>query len=114
MLFSDAFLHNPENTPTREKWIQYLLNNNRIGAARAVKGSMLRNGVFDQLSKIRLASLIISGDRDKLAGPNDSIRIHDKLFNSKIVSLPNAGHLTPVENPDAVNSAISKFIANLD
>ena len=34
----------------------------------------------------------------------------EKLKDSELVTIKDAGHMTPMEKPEAVNSAIEKFI----
>jgi 3-oxoadipate enol-lactonase len=60
-----------------------------------------------------MPTLILVGDKDKLAAPKNSMRLHRKMANSKMLIIPDAGHMVPVENPDAVNSAIRTFISGL-
>ena len=110
MMFSESFLNDPEKLELKNKWRNHILSNPKTGAAHAVKGVIGRKGVYDQLDKISLETLIIVGDKDKLAAPENSIRIHKKLQNSTIVTVPDAGHMVPVERPEAVNSAIREFI----
>lgn len=114
MMFSDSFLKNSENIEKSEKWRQYVLNNSRKGGVRAVNGVIGRKGVYDQLNQIRLPSLIIASDQDKLADRKDSIRMHEKISNSKMVIIPHAGHMTAVESFETVNATITNFLTDLN
>jgi pimeloyl-ACP methyl ester carboxylesterase len=110
LMFSDLFLNDPEKIDLRDKWKQYILKNNRKGAALAVKGVISRDGVFGHLDTISMPSLIIVGDQDKLVDPQDSMKMHEKISKSNFYIIPNAGHMTPVESPEAVNTAILDFL----
>ena len=108
MMFSESFLNDPEKLELRKKWRDHLLNNKKAEAALAVQG------VHDQLEKINLPTLILAGERDKLAAPDNSSRIHRKIAGSKMIIVPDAGHMVPVESPETVNPAISQFIESLN
>ena len=112
LMFSKSFLLDPEKDELRNRWKKYILSNHRLGAANAVKGVISREGVSNLLNQILLPTLIISGDRDKLADPQHSIKMRDRIQNSKLISVPDAGHMTPVERPDIVNSAMIDFLSN--
>ena len=112
-IMANAFLTDPKRAELRKKWRQYFVCNHRVGVTRAVKGVITRHGVYDQLSKIDIPTLIIVGEQDIATVPEKSKRIHESISNSKMVTIPNAGHMSPVEEPEAVNIALNEFLANL-
>lgn len=79
-----------------------------------VKGSLLamlsRTDTTSVLSKINIPTLLICGEKDTLTPPEVMKEIFHKIENSEFVEIRNAGHMTPIESPDEVNSAISKFL----
>jgi 3-oxoadipate enol-lactonase len=68
--------------------------------------------VYDQLNKIDTPTLIIVGDQDIATVPEKSKRIHERISKSKLVMIPNAGHMSPVEEPEAVNTALDGFLTS--
>lgn len=81
-----------------------------------VKGCILamlgRNDTTGYLHKIKIPTLVLCGEYDRLT-PTDSMKfLADKIKGSRFVIIPNAGHMTPVENPDAVTGAIKKFMSD--
>lgn len=81
--------------------------------------SMLDEPIFEQLTRIRTPSLIIYGEQDYLI-PNQllhqgqttrqiAIAGHLRLFGSRMLMVPNAGHFVQFEKPAAVNEAILHF-----
>ena len=83
-----------------------------------VKGCLLamagRTDTTESLSKINLPTLIICGSEDKLSPPNVMKPMAEKIPNSKFVLIEEAGHMTPIENPGKVNSAIKEFLTEND
>ena len=66
--------------------------------------------VMDRLGKITLPTLIICGEDDVLTPIKYSEFLHRELSNSKLVLVPDAGHILMIEKPDAVNRAIEEFV----
>ena len=78
-----------------------------------VKGCLLamlgRNDTTGYLPKIKIPSLVLCGQNDKLTPPQSMKKLADKINNSDFVVIPGAGHMTPIENPDAVNAAMRNY-----
>jgi 3-oxoadipate enol-lactonase len=113
IMFSADFLTDPKRIELRKKWRQYFIDNDRVGVSRAVMGVITRRGVHNQLNKIDIPTLIIVGEKDIATVPEKSKRIHESISKSKIVTITNAGHMSPVEEPEAVNTAIDEFLTSL-
>lgn len=110
IMFGQTFLNDPHRAAEREAWRKRLMNNDRIGITRAVKGTIWRESVFDEISKIDKPTLIIVGEEDVATVPEKSRRIHSQIAGSKLVTIPRAGHTSTVEEPEAVNQAIKEFL----
>jgi pimeloyl-ACP methyl ester carboxylesterase len=68
--------------------------------------------VIDKLSLINVPCLIICGNEDKLTPIKYSQYFHEKINNSVLNLIKNAGHVVMLEKPDEVNQSIINFIAN--
>lgn len=55
-------------------------------------------------------TLFIRGEKSKYILPQDELLIRQQFPNSKIETIPNAGHWVQVENPVAFNEVVRKFI----
>jgi pimeloyl-ACP methyl ester carboxylesterase len=65
----------------------------------------------DTLNTISIPTLVVVGDEDKLTPPSDAQYMIDRLHHAApLVVIPHAGHLSPLENPDAFNLALSDFL----
>ncbi len=110
ILFGQKFLNDPGRAKEKEQWRARVSANHRIGITRAVKGVIERAGVYDQLDRIRIPTLIIVGDQDVATVPAKAERMHARIRGSKLVVIPGAGHSSTVEEPAAVNAALEAFL----
>jgi pimeloyl-ACP methyl ester carboxylesterase len=113
IMFGQAFLNDPARREQRERWKGYLLANNQTGIARALKGVIEREGVYEKLGKIQAPTLVIVGEQDVATVPAKAERIQQAIPGARLVRIPNAGHTSSVEEPEAVTRAIEEFLAGL-
>ena len=66
----------------------------------------------DILSAIRAPTLVLSGDEDPAL--QACKLIHQKINGSQLKIIPNAGHLSNLDQPQAFNQAILTFLAKVD
>jgi pimeloyl-ACP methyl ester carboxylesterase len=111
--FSQDFLTDPARAVLREEWRQRLVDNDKIGAIRGVGGIISREAVCDSLGEIRLPTLILVGENDTAVVPARSERMHDLIPNSRLVIIPNSGHVSTIEAPEAVSAAMDDFFSSL-
>ena len=69
--------------------------------------------VMSRLQEISETVLILSAQDDQLTPPKYAQFLHQGIPNSSIVSIPQAGHLSPIERPNDVNRAIREFLGRL-
>jgi len=77
------------------------------GALNALKN---REETCTSLHHINIPSLIICGDGDKLTPPAKSDELHSKIANSEYYLIPDAGHLSNLDQPLLFNQRIKLFI----
>jgi pimeloyl-ACP methyl ester carboxylesterase len=53
-------------------------------------------------------------ENDLEAIDRESLHMHECIETSKLAVIPNAGHSSPIEEPEAVTRVLMEFIANLD
>ncbi len=75
---------------------------------------MRRDDLLGRLGEIRCPTLVIVGDEDLPLPIQKSQRIADGIGGAELVVVPRAGHLSAVEQPQAVNVALTGFLARLD
>lgn len=64
----------------------------------------------EQLDKLTLPVLIITGDDDRIVPTEESVRLADELPNAELVIIPNTGHLPQEESPLLFLEAILDFV----
>lgn len=65
----------------------------------------------DRLPTIHVPTLIVVGDHDE-CDPSLSKEMHQKIAGSKLVILPNAGHMNFIDQPDLWQQAVGGFLGN--
>ena len=76
----------------------------------ALGGLIQRDSVLDRLGEIDIPALIMVGQEDASLPVPISRRIHKALPNSEFIEIPEAGHLSALEQPEFVNGAIRDFL----
>jgi pimeloyl-ACP methyl ester carboxylesterase len=80
------------------------------GIAAAQRGMAARPDMSGLLPSIKLPTLVLVGEHDAISPPAEMKAIADAVFNSEFVMIPGAGHMTTMENPQAVNTALANFL----
>lgn len=78
-----------------------------IGALEAMKGRPDSTG---DLAGISVPTLIIVGENDGVTPPDASRKMHEHIAGSRLVVIPEAGHLSNIEAPEAFNGALAEFL----
>ncbi|MEB3322364.1 MAG: alpha/beta fold hydrolase, partial [Synechococcaceae cyanobacterium] len=110
IMFGETFLKDPARAQEKELWRQRLIANDPIGISLAVQGVVDRAGVYEQIHQITMPTLILVGDQDVATVATKSERMHQQIRSSKLVVIHGAGHTSTVEEPEAVTTAIRKFL----
>ena len=68
----------------------------------------------DRAAAIRIPTLIVCGEEDKPTPLALSRELHEIIPDSQLVTIPRAGHLTNLEQPEQFNRIVEQFIRDLD
>lgn len=102
----------PEKNPAVYQEIKHALQSNRKEAYRQCT-SIIGDPRCDHrasLPQVRVPSLIMVGERDKTTTVQDSEYLNLLIPGSILVLIPDAAHMAPLENPQAVNLALAQFL----
>ena len=69
-----------------------------------------RKETCDQLPQINIPVLIMVGKEDKITPIAAAQQMHEKMFNSKLEIIQQAGHLSNLENPTTFNTHLVNFL----
>jgi len=67
-------------------------------------------GLADELDRITLPALVITGDDDRIVPTASSIRLARELPDAELVVIPDCGHVPHEECPDAFLEAVTTFL----
>jgi proline iminopeptidase len=76
-----------------------------------IDGNLKSVEYVDRLQTIRVPTLVVVGDHDE-CDPSLSKEMHEKIAGSKLVILPNSGHMNFVDQPEMWQKAVTGFLAN--
>lgn len=115
--FTDQFVTNTfaEETPHEQdilflSFLHKAQKHNPTGVKGCIIAIMSRTDTTPFLHKINIPTLVIVGSFDKLTPPPVMRALADKIPGSELGVIPRAGHMSPLENPDAVNDLIKGFL----
>lgn len=90
-----------------------ITGNTLAGVAGDLMAMSERADSSRHLSKIKCPTLIMVGDQDVATPPSEVKALADQINGSRFELIPNAGHLSNLENPEAFNRAVKQFLTSL-
>jgi len=84
------------------------------GVAAAARGLARRNDWTHELKNIELPTLVMVGAEDAITTPADMQGMASAIAGSTYVELPGAGHLPPMETPQAFDAELTKFLRRFE
>jgi 3-oxoadipate enol-lactonase len=83
------------------------------GVAGALRGMAIRPDRREQLAQITVPTLVLVGEEDVIAPPDEARAIAEALPAGRLEVVAAAGHLAPYENSEAVDQAVLRFLQGL-
>ncbi len=115
--FVDQFITNcfADETPKEQeemflRTLSKAHKNDPTGVKGAILAIMSRTDTTPFLPQIKIPTLVLCGSFDKLTPTSIMREMADKIHSSEFAIIPNAGHMTPLENPDCVSDLIKGFL----
>jgi pimeloyl-ACP methyl ester carboxylesterase len=100
--------------PSIEARVRALIEANPAeGLRRAIVRLRDRPDASSQLADIRVPVLVIVGEEDGLTPVDDARAIVAGTSDTRLAILPEAGHLSNIENPASFNAALRPWLAGL-
>ncbi len=69
--------------------------------------------VRSELSKIQAKTLVVCGEDDRMTPPKWSVYLAEHIASSRLELVEGAGHMLPLEKPEAFAAAVQGFLAGL-
>src|SRR5207302_3479105 len=90
-------------------YIAHLATRDVAVLMRAIEG-MRRHSAADVLPDIEVPLLVLVGGKDTFTPPELQRHMHEVVPGSEIVEFEEATHCLPVEEPDAINEVLDRFL----
>jgi pimeloyl-ACP methyl ester carboxylesterase len=98
------------NKPLIEEWKERFASVHVPSMLRAIHTLERRDSVLDRLGEIKVPTLVIVGEHDAALPPSHSKEIAAGLTDASLVVVEKAGHLSTLEQPEPVTSAMVSFL----
>jgi pimeloyl-ACP methyl ester carboxylesterase len=103
-------------TPARDPALMdrlttWIAETNPVAIAGAQRALGARRDQTDLLTDIRVPTLVLVGADDTVTPPSDAMAMASAIHGAKLVTIPDAGHLSNLEQPAAFNAAVKEFLA---
>jgi len=103
-----------QTKPALVQQVRAMIEGNQIsGIAGDLMAMAERPDSVPLLKQITCPTLIIVGELDQATPPSDAKLMADQIPNVRLAFIPNAAHLTNLEQPEAFNQIIANFASEL-
>jgi pimeloyl-ACP methyl ester carboxylesterase len=110
-LFAPQFL---ERFPERVAGLCTIIERNTPeGIAAALRGMAERPDVTGWLGQIDVPTQVIVGEHDVISTADEMRSIAAAIPGARLTVIPDAGHMTPVEQPERFSAALAEFLRGL-
>jgi 3-oxoadipate enol-lactonase len=107
-LFSPGSLTKKKNAIAEVK--EMIINTPKQTLYNTLHALAERKETCSRLQEINIPALIMVGHEDKITPIAVAQQMHEKILNSKLEIIQQAGHLSNLENPTAFNTHLVKFL----
>lgn len=110
LMFAPSFVADPASKPLINEWERRLRRCRRSGVSKAVLAVANRAPVDHELAAIDVATLVIVGADDAAIPPDSAQAIADRVPGARLERIPDCGHSSTLEQPDAVTGLLREFL----
>lgn len=97
----------------RSEWHKIMSHTQPMGVAAALRAMAARSDSTPTLTTIDCPVLIVVGEHDTITPPDVHREMHAAITGSRLEIIAGAGHMTPVEQPDAFAEVLTGFLTGL-
>jgi 3-oxoadipate enol-lactonase len=109
-LLSDA---TKQKRPDVQQALREVMDNPARSFVGELEAMKARPDSTGGLAAISVPTLIIVGEHDAVTPPDAARKLHEHIGGSRLVVIPEAGHVSNLEMPDAFNGALAEFLEGL-
>jgi 3-oxoadipate enol-lactonase len=115
--FTDAFLpklFSPKTLLEGRECVaaarQVVLRSDPAGVCGAILAMLSRTDTTDSLRRLRVPVLVLAGEHDSITPPEACRAMAAAIPGARSAVIPDAGHMSSLENPEAFNAELSGFL----
>jgi pimeloyl-ACP methyl ester carboxylesterase len=101
---------NPELVEGFTESLSAIKGSRALELARVGRMIFGRRDLCDDVETLALPTLVAVGAEDKMRPALESYLMHDLITGSELHVIPNAGHISNLEQPDIVTSLLERFL----
>lgn len=109
-MFSTSFLRDVDRQDEVARWRERIVKNDPAALVRFGNAIFDRDDIVEQLRHLDLPTLVIVGEHDRPQPLPRARTIVDAIPGAELTVIPDAGHLSTIEQPEAVNEVLLPFI----
>ncbi len=109
-MFGPRFLHDPGRREERGLWRARMMANDRAAIVRFGRAIFSRDDLQVEAGRISVSTLVVVGERDRAKPPAEARRLAAAIPGACLEVIPHAGHLSTIEEPEAVNAVLRSFL----
>lgn len=98
----------------KQRWLDLMSKNPPMGVAAALRAMAARPDSTPTLSKIDCPALLVVGREDAITPVARTEEMKRAIPGARIEIVEGAGHMTPVEQPDAFTNVLREFLISLN
>lgn len=105
----------PNSKPEFIERVKALIGSNTpLGIGEGLLALAGRTDTTASLSAIAVPALVLVGAQDGLTPPADALALSNRIPGAQLEIIPDAGHVSNLENPQAFNKSLIAFLAKLN
>lgn len=114
IMFGPTFRRDPASRPIIDEFIDRVQRADRRGLRGAILAVATRKPVYAELGSISVPTQVITGADDVPTPVAKGRRIAEAIAHARFSALPDSGHSSTVEQPEAVTELIRDFVQAID
>jgi 3-oxoadipate enol-lactonase len=111
IFFTRQFLKDPARRDEVAFYKSVIKGQDRAAMVKFGQAIFSRASVLDQIGAITTPTLVMVGERDVATTPDKARAMAAKIPGARLVTIPEAGHISTAEQPRLVNAALDEFLA---
>lgn len=114
LLFGQTFRRSARGPEVVAEWARRLRRGDRRGVSVAARAVANRASVTEELSRIRVPTLLVTGAEDVVTPQWRARCMADRIAGARLEIVEAAGHSSVLEQPDRVNALLADFLQSVD